>query len=114
MTTDLLTCPACESDDVETMYPDRGWTYVFCGECGMQGPIAETMGNEPENIKAACLVAETAWNALPRRPGQQTQILIDRLVYALKNDIAANMFGQWVCVVSVADREAFLREQGAS
>lgn len=56
--------PECESDDVKSIYESLGYSHVYCNSCGMTGPSEVRIAE-----------AESAWNALPRKPtpGPATQ-----------------------------------------
>lgn len=57
--------PKCKSEDVEAAYPDRGRSWVFCGDCGMRGPSVKC-DNVDDDVEVTMTNAEAAWNALPR------------------------------------------------
>lgn len=116
---ELRSCPSCESTDVESTYPDRGYTHVYCGDCGMRGPSVRGLDE-----------AESAWNRLPRRPGpphgdggcssnraefrktgRHTQAALASIAASLKSGKETFISGCSVVVVAIIDPMGFLREQ---
>lgn len=59
MDADLLPCPFCGNDDPSHCY-DGALSWVSCGKCGTEGPIAEGPAQQ------AYAESADAWNRAPR------------------------------------------------
>jgi hypothetical protein len=99
----LQDCPLCIDPSPAWLIQPHGDRYHGnCPRCGLLGPGSL---NEEYAIKD--------WNSIPRRPGPQTQAVLDELVHILtRESVIADDLAH--VVLNPTDREAFLKEQGVS